>query len=329
MTDLSERIQADYERLHQVALKDPQKAGHGSEAMWAELLDTWLPPNYEVATRKYIVPETGDDSFETDIVIFRPGSPRPMRASEEVLAGVVAAAFSAKLTLDRAGVKDGVDRALRLRRAMLPREGSLQSELLPAFPVGLLAHSHRWPVEPADGKGNVFKRPEVRISKLLQQEDAAHVSHPAHTIDLVCVADLATWVTRRMTYLPPAEIAFWTAKQQQVGAAVSSIACTLPVPSTSAFANTVGPQLDDAPMPIAALITALLIRLSYDDPALIPLATSLRANGNLGSVHGSARFWELDAVYSRNTLLTVPRMQTGVFTPGPGPIRLRRGGARG
>lgn len=89
MEDLQREIQADYEKLHVTARKDAQKAGHGGEQMWAELLQKWLPPTYEVDTRKYIVHEDGSPSFETDVVVFRPSCPRPLRQRAYVLAGGV------------------------------------------------------------------------------------------------------------------------------------------------------------------------------------------------------------------------------------------------
>jgi hypothetical protein len=69
--------------------RTPQRAGHGGEATWAQLLQKWLPSSYEVATRRYILPETDDapeppEGSETDIVIFSPGYPPALRRHEEV-----------------------------------------------------------------------------------------------------------------------------------------------------------------------------------------------------------------------------------------------------
>ena len=81
---VSRDIQDDYERLHEVALRDPQRSGHGGESSWVQVLCDWLPPTYEVGTRKYSMPEQGEDvrsdagerAFETDIVVFDPSYPR-------------------------------------------------------------------------------------------------------------------------------------------------------------------------------------------------------------------------------------------------------------
>jgi hypothetical protein len=82
--------------------------------------------------------------LRTDLVIFNPGFPRRLRSREDVLAGGVAAAFSVKLTLDPAGLRDACERAARLRRATKTGHGSPRTELLGAFAVGVLAHAHTW-----------------------------------------------------------------------------------------------------------------------------------------------------------------------------------------
>jgi hypothetical protein len=118
--------------------------GTGEKELGARVLEQWLPPAYEVVTRKYVIPEVGTRSFETDIIVLRPSYPVPLRSREEILAGGVAAAFSVKLTLDAAGIRDGVERAVALRRGLITRHGTLRDEMAPPFPVGLLAHSHIW-----------------------------------------------------------------------------------------------------------------------------------------------------------------------------------------
>jgi hypothetical protein len=64
---------------------------------------------------QYILPETNSESFETDIVVLNPSYPQPLRNREEILVGGVAAAFSVKLTLNAAGIQDGVEWAAALR----------------------------------------------------------------------------------------------------------------------------------------------------------------------------------------------------------------------
>jgi uncharacterized protein DUF6602 len=279
-------IQEEYERLHADALDDPQKAGHGGEGTWARLLKDWLPPAYEVGTRKYIVPEEGSDTFETDIVVFSPSYPRPLRAREEVLAGGVAAAFGVKLTLDAAGIRDSAERAALLRRALRIRNGTPRSEMVSPFPVGLLAHSHAWK-QPGS-------TPTENIARNLQELDEKCSRHPRETVDCVCVADVSTWVTFRLPYMAPRfakQLDWTTPTQKEVGYAMTAIT---------------GANPDESPAPVAMLVANLLIRLSYADPVIKPLADGLRLTETLGSGEGPQRLWELADVFTDEVIAALP-----------------------
>ena len=83
LREVAQEVQEDWERLRQAAREDPQRAGHGGEATWADLLRKWLPSSYEVSTRKYILPEIDEapEPHETDIVIFSPGYPEAFRVA--------------------------------------------------------------------------------------------------------------------------------------------------------------------------------------------------------------------------------------------------------
>jgi hypothetical protein len=146
-------------------------------------------------TRPHIVPEEGDEKFETDLVVFNPGYPERLRSRVEVLAGGVAAAFSVKLTLDADGLRDGIERAAKLRRATKVRSGTVRTELLGAYPVGLLAHSHVW-----KQSGST---PEENISRACESRDREYARHPRESLDYLCVADLNTWGTSKTSWWPP------------------------------------------------------------------------------------------------------------------------------
>lgn len=110
--ELGQKIGEDYARLHRIAQEDVQRTGHEGEATWVNVLEHWLPPAYKVVTRKYIVPEIGNEEFETDIVVLNPSYPTRLHTDTHILAGGVAAAFSVKLTLDASGIRDGVKKKL-------------------------------------------------------------------------------------------------------------------------------------------------------------------------------------------------------------------------
>lgn len=283
-------IQESYDRLHEDATADFQRAGHGGESAWVAILRNWLPPSYEVATRKYIVPEVGNDVFETDIIVLNPSYPPALRVREQILPGGVAAAFSVKLTLNAAGIRDGVDRAVRLRRALRPRIGAPRYEMLPPFPIGVLAHSHTWIRPGSDPAGNV--------SRNLKLFDGELAMHPRESLDYLCVSDLATWAVLRQPYFPPSPLVDRHAEvehQKTEGAAFTT---------TQRFAPDFGFNA------ISTLITRLLARLSFYDATLRPLSDNLTATGGLaGAVDEAKRIWSLDDVFTsdtKNALLSRP-----------------------
>lgn len=274
---VTKEVADDYGRLHDVARQDPQKAGHGGEGTWSRLLADWLPPAYETGTRKYIVPEVGGESFETDLVIFNPGYPQRLREREEILGAGIAAAFSVKLTLDAEGIRDGVDRAARLRKAMKVREGSARSELLEPFAVGLLAHSHVW--QRPDSK------PLVNITRTCQELDRELVVHPRECLDYLCVADLATWTRMRMPWLNlPAE-----SDQTPECVCLTSLMMAL-----------------SPPAPVAVLLAHLYERLAYSDPGLRPFADGFSLSQSHSATGDTVREWNPADVFSGDVVNELP-----------------------
>lgn len=279
-------VQEHYDRLHGAEPSGIQQAGHGAESTWVSLLKSWLPPAYDVLKRKYIVPEVGTEIFETDIVVINPSYPVPLREREEILPGGVAAAFSVKLTLDPAGIREGVEQAAKLRRALHPRIGASRHEMVGPFPVGLLAHSHTWTrpgSEPADN-----------VTENLLRLDQEIAVHPRESLDYLCVSDLGMWSTAYMPYMPPSAMVSSygpSAQQKAEGAAFTTIQQTDPNQSMNA---------------IASLITHLLTRLSYYDSTLRPLADNLTVTGTLGSSKGNMRMWELSQVFTQTTRKELP-----------------------
>lgn len=119
---------------------------------------------------------------------------------EAILAGGVAAAFSVKLTLDASGLRDGIDRAARLRRGVRFRFGSVLQELNGSFIAGVLAHTHSW----RRPDSTVVEHIETKLSTL----DREYARHPRECLDLLCVSDLASWSTTRGPSLQAREAEF-------------------------------------------------------------------------------------------------------------------------
>jgi len=270
---VEKEIGDEYRRLHAKASDDPQWAGHGGESTWVRILKNWLPEAYTVVTRRYILLETGGRSPEIDIVVLRPSYPAPLRERAEILAGGVAAAFSVRLTIDAAGIRDGFERAVTLRRGLHLRGGSPKDQILAPFPVGVLAHSHIWMSENANW--NVY----ILLNKL----DLELANHPCESLDYLCIADLGLWSTSRVPYCLPDSVMAKTDLHRVEGLALSSVG------ELSA---------DEMTFPVASLITHLLARMSYTDPSLQPWADNLREMGMLGGLGGQARQWSLNAVYN-------------------------------
>lgn len=193
---IQEEIRADYTDALTTHKEDIQRSGHEGESTWADLLAKWLPPNYGVGLRKYII--GSDDEvmpFETDIVIFEPSYPQHLRYRTKVHAGGVAAAFSVKLTARMHHFKEIASWASKLAALSKINQRTVEGQLLSSFPTGFLAHSHSLRKEPL----------QVLSDGLDTQADEA--SHPRELVDLVCVADVGTLTCRRMSYLPMEQVA--------------------------------------------------------------------------------------------------------------------------
>lgn len=279
-------VQEEYDRLYAVAATDPQQAGHGGEATWAKFFREWLPVGYNVGLRKYIVTEDSEELFEMDIVIFNPGYPEKLQQEERILAGGVAAAFSVKLSLTPDGIKDAIDRAAKLRRAMKPRLGSLKGEVNGAFLVGLLAHSHKWKGPQSNPRRNLIEN--------LERYDSELAMHPRETIDLICVADLAFASTLRSPYIEPV-LAKQMYEQYGVDASKGVVTQGMVMTDENGSLN-----------PLASLITSLITKLARTDYRLRPFANNLRLSGLEKSGSGNMRIFPAGEVYSEMLLEMLP-----------------------
>lgn len=279
LSKVTRDIADDYRRLHAEAQNDVQKSGHGGEETWRAFLQEWLPPAYEVVTRKYIIPEHGEEAFEMDVLVLRPSYPKRLRDRVDILAGGVAAAFSVKLTLDADGLKDAVTKAAQLRRVLEPRAArTLRSEFVPAFPVGVLAHSHAW------------KRPGSmpldNITRGCWDLDHEIAEHPRESLDYVCVADLATMSRARLPVVP-GQVELRN-PQRPPRHRITGCCATSFIVSGSAST------------PIATFLTFLLERLAYDDPGIQPIVDGLHATRTVGFVGAPTRLWRYEDVFTEH-----------------------------
>ncbi|MBI3216496.1 MAG: hypothetical protein HYZ38_22000 [Mycobacterium sp.] len=267
LADVNKSIVESYDREQETS-REPgrtQETGHTVESRWDEVLAEWLPPQYEIGKRKYLLLEKDDGpetTKETDLVVFYPHYPAKLRKKNYVLASGVAAAFSVRRTVGRKDIEDAYKEALLLRRGMRIREGTLQAHLIPPVFFGLLGESHEWKA-PAS-------TPEDNIKAITGEFDRDLVGSPREGLDLICIADLGTW-SRTVSILPAAFL-----KRQ-----------TAAVPKFSIFTNSYGTDslvmsgmLHDYEQqnlsPLTSLIGALWDKLASNDPSLKPLANGLR-----------------------------------------------------
>lgn len=281
---VSRAIQDDYNRLQDLARRDPQRAGHGAETAWVDVLRTWLPSTYGVETRKYVVPELkgAPEPTETDIVIFGPGTPEALRRGVEILPGAVAALISVKLTLNRDGIKDAVQRAAALRAGLYPRSEDLRSELVPPFPYILLCHDHSW----RSGRARTWRTVQMAVDQFSDD-----VAHPRHLLDGVCIPSLGTWWTYRTSSRRHLEIREGTTPPELLLDRQEDYAIT-------SFSGPYEEATEERGGPVGDLVCRLLIRLSYVDPTLRPLVDHLGAVRALLPTRGLQRKWPVEDVYS-------------------------------
>jgi hypothetical protein len=185
LADVNKSIVDSYERDQDMARqpKNIQRTGHRVESRWYEVLSDWLPPQYSICKRKYILLETEDGpatTKETDLVVFHPHYPEKLRSKESVLASGVAAAFSTKRTIDRNAIVEAYEDATTLRRGMKIRGGTLRHHLAPPVFFGLLGESHDW--KNADD-------PNAKVRAIVDELDRLEVKAPREGLDMLCVAD--------------------------------------------------------------------------------------------------------------------------------------------
>ena len=266
LADVNQQIVESYVRDQEMAQqpKNIQRLGHRVESRWHKVLLEWLPPQYDVGKRKYLLLETEDGpsvTKEHDLVVFNPHYPMSLRENDGVLASGVAAAFSLKRTVTRKSITEAYEDAAILRAGMKIREGTPRDHLAPPVFFGLLGESHEW---------KNAEDPKEKIRKLADDLDHK-VKFPREGLDMLCIADLGYWV--RSTSIVKAEI--WKAIQ-------------IPDSAPKELADLLGAEdmvmsglrhdyKDQQPLsPLTHFIGSLWAKLAINDPTLRPLADGFR-----------------------------------------------------
>lgn len=287
LEDVNKSIVESYERDQDMARQPGriQQTGHRVESRWGDVLTDWLPPQYEIGKRKYLLLETDDGptvTKETDLVVFHPHYPEKLRAKESVLASGVAAAFSVRRTIGRDDIKEAYEDALTLRRGMKIREGTINAHLVPPVFFGLLGESHSWK--------NPASTPKDNIKAITDEFDRDLVKSPREGLDLLCVADLGTW-SRTIAVLPERFLL------EQLRANPLFSVFTEAYGTESLVMSGMRHDYEQENLsPLTNFIGSLWGKLAINDPTIKPLADGLRITKTVDA--------------------------TGSFGMGPGPYKL-------
>lgn len=296
MAQVSDELSSEYQRIYARAAQDPGTAGDEGEENWATILREWLPPYFHVETKGRLISFDGRMSPQVDVLVLKPAYPRKLRKKKVWLAGGVAAAFECKTTLKAKHLRESAKRAQDIKSTVEPRKGSYRVELCAPIVYGILAHSHSWQGENSDPIGNVGRQVEDGLSQL---------AHPALGVDIVCVADLATWTYQYTSSYGtqwarnPAEL------ETQFGGPFG--------PMTSMLCSCGGsPGQQESFRPLGALIATLTQRLAWEDVSTRDIADYFRRSNLSGNASGTMRPWPL-TIYSEEVR---SRAASGYFTNG-------------
>lgn len=305
MRQLTSELAAEYERIRVRTGEDPGTAGDQGEENWAHLLRSWLPSSYHVVTKGRLLAHDGSASGQVDVIVLRPSYPPVLRDKKLYLLGGVAAVFECKTTLRSQHLSVAAGRCKQVKQLTAGNtlEGSPWKEVRGGVIYGLLAHSHEWQ--------QAASTPNVNVTGALQRDLLQVVDHPRELIDLVCVADLATWHSSVMTMHPRmfANRDLWAAVRDRNG-----------YPDDGGVAGLFIEQLalseepEPLPAPVGVALATLYQRLAQVDPSLRPIADYVRMANLYGPGSGSGRVWPLD-VFSEPVAL---KLRTGHITDAEG-----------
>lgn len=260
MRKASESMAADYARIAARSREDPGTAGDQGEANWQELLADWLPAGYHVRTKGRILSASGVASPQVDVVILKQSYPKRLLKDKLYLAEGVLAAFECKLTLHPEHIPKAF-RNCHAIKAMINAgiEGTTPYRQLHAPIVyGIIAHSH----SARKRKGGSVAGIESDIIRC----DRSFCEHPRFMLDSICIADLACWQAVKYARYPGpikngsfVPMSVYRRRASEHRFLVSKIK-----------------EDDPVSTPIGGLISDLLVRLAWEDPALRPIASVVR-----------------------------------------------------
>lgn len=283
MEQITNEMEAEYLRIQKRATEDPGTAGDQGEENWAELLRGWLPSNYTVVTKGRLISHDGITTPQIDIIVLHSSYPKRLRDKKVYLAGGVIAAFECKNTLKSSHIPKIVKTAKAIKEACIDRKGSPYRELQAPIIYGLLAHSHSWK--------SPSSKPIDKVSGQFLQHEKIEISHPKELIDLICIADLATWSRFRTIVIGSSLYGEKIEGVLAYGAAFTSLICHSKKDKTE----------NDKPFsPIGSFIGSMFEKIANEDMQAANMARYYSAVGIQGTGGGNIRPWD-ESVFKEET----------------------------
>ncbi|MGM9512170.1 DUF6602 domain-containing protein [Larkinella sp. GY13] len=282
-------IQFEYQRIKKRAKEDPGTAGDQGEENWATLLRDWLPPTFQIVTKGRILGAFGATSPQVDVIVLQPEYPKSLLDKKLYLAGGILAVFECKTTLKAEHIKSFFETSRIIKNLPPRRTGNPFKELQCPILYGLLAHNHSWV--------SVKNDPIDTIDNILW--DAFNtLNHPIEMPEFVCVANIASWESRKSTFMHPHFFNFPDAHPDHLKDLVQWFG-----PNGSASAGytcykTNQVDTNDRSTPIGSFFTSLLYKLSLIHPSLDPLAEYFAMTQIQGAGSGRERRFDASSIYS-------------------------------
>jgi hypothetical protein len=282
ISQLGLKLDAEYRRIKKYSRDNPATAGDEGEENWAQLLRDWLPPTYSVVTKGHLIDEQGTLSPQIDVIVLKPSYPPSLHNKKKYLLAGVAAAFECKLTLRDRDIGRAVETGVCIKRMSHVRTGTPYRELVAQPLFGLLAHAY--------SRGRPTGDPDAaatRIDTSINAADESHVQHPREMIDLVCVANVATWSANKEPLSHPE----WDFDPDCPRKLASEYMPATLYLKHSSYSST------PAFTPLGMFLTELLTKLAWEDASLRDIAGYFFGVDFSSDCVGSLRFWKR-CVYS-------------------------------
>lgn len=277
MTQVTDEMALEYSRIRSRASEDPGTAGDEGEENWAELLREWLPPSCQVETKGRILGVNGKLSPQLDVIVLHSSYPRKLLKKKTFLASGVLAAFECKLTLKKDHIARAFEDAVALHDVVTPREGDPYSELHHSIVFGLLAHSHAWSSQ------------EVAKNRIETSVHSAHEAVPARPCDVpdvICVADLGTWVPMKIS-----STGLMMLEEERKKYRPDQVEELYRAPWTE-YMKPIEPEVGNDTTPIGSMFAKVLSRLAYEESTFKNLSEYFMRAGLSGAGEGfSRRVW--------------------------------------